>query len=319
MEVQDMPEQLFVGIDVSKTRLDVAVLPSGEIFAVDNTAAGFTELLIRLSEVQPRLIVLEATGGLEQAAMLALHDAGLPVTVLNPRQVRHFSRALGQHAKTDRLDAVLLARFAQTLQPEAQVPSDASQRALEALLARRRQVALLLTMERNRLHSSQDLYVQQDLQEVITSLEGRRKHLDQTLHDALQQDPKFQATYSVLTSTPGVGPVMALTLLAQLPELGSLSRQKRANLVGVAPLNRDSGTSRGHRGIWGGRAEVRQVLYMSAVSAVRCHPTLKTVFDRLVKKGKPKKVALVASLRKLLVYLNAMVRDQGLWQARPMA
>lgn len=314
-----MPEQMFVGIDVSKDRLDVAVLPSGEVFAVDNTAPGFTELLIRLSEVQPQLVVLEATGGLEQAAMLALHDAGFPVTVLNPRQVRHFSRALGKHAKTDQMDAVLLARFAQTLQPEAHVPSDASQRALEALLSRRRQVVDLLTMERNRLHSSRDSYVQRDVQEVITYLEGRRAQLDQALQDAVQQDPKFQVTYSLLTSTPGVGPVMAFTLLAQLPELGSLSRQKIANLVGVAPLNWDSGKSRGHRRIWGGRAEVRQVLYMSAVTAVRWNPTLKTVFDHLVEKGKPTKVALVACMRKLLIYLNAMVRDQAPWHVQPVA
>ncbi|THF68951.1 transposase [Deinococcus sp. Arct2-2] len=314
-----MSDQTFVGIDVSKARLDVAVLPSGEVFAIDNTAPGLTELLIRLSDVQPQLVVMEATGGLEQAAMLALHEAGVPVTVLNPRQVRHFSRALGQRAKTDRMDAMLLARFAQTLQPEAQVPGDASQRALEALLARRRQVVDLLTMERNRLHSSRDPYVQADLQEMIHYLEGRREQLDHALQHAVQGHPKFQATYTVLTSAPGVGPVMAFTLLAQLPELGSLSRQKIANLVGVAPLNRDSGTARGHRKIWGGRAEVRQVLYMSAVSAVRWNPTLKTVFDQLIHKGKPTKVALVACMRKLLVYLNAMVRDQIPWHVQPAA
>jgi transposase len=312
-----MPEQMFVGIDVSKARLDVAVLPSGEVFAVDNTAPGLTELLIRLSEVHPRLVVLEATGGLEQAAMLALHDAGFPVTVLNPRQVRHFSRALGKHAKTDRMDAVLLAKFALTLQPEAHVPSDASHRALEALLARRRQVVDLLTMERNRLHSSRDEYVQHDVQEVITYLEGRRAQLDQALQDAVQHDPQLQATYALLTSAPGVGPVMAVTLLAQLPELGSLSRQKVANLVGALPLNWDSGKSRGHRSIWGGRAEVRQVLYMSAVSAVRWNPTLKNVFDQLIQRGKPTKVALVACMRRLLVTLNAMVRDQTPWHAQP--
>lgn len=305
-----MPEQMFVGIDVSKARLDAAVLPSGEVFAVDNTAPGLTELIIRLSDVQPQLVVLEATGGLEQAAMLALHNAGFPVTVLNPRQVRHFSRALGKHAKTDRMDAVLLARFALTLQPEAHVPLDASHRALEALLARRRQVVDLLTMERNRLHSSRDAYVQHDVQEVITYLEGRRAQLDQALQDAVQLDLQLQATYAILTSAPGVGPVMAVTLLAQLPGLGSLSRQKVANLVGVAPLNWDSGKARGHRSIWGGRAEVRQVLYMSAVSAVRWNPTLKAVFDQLVQRGKPTKVALVACMRKLLVTLNAMVRDR---------
>jgi transposase len=193
------------------------------------------------------------------------------------------------------------------------VPGDASQRALEALLARRRQVVDLLIMERNRLHSSHDAYVQH-----VTYLEGRREQLDQALQDAVQHDPNFQATYTVLTSTPGVGPVVAFTLLAQLPELGSLSRQKVANLVGVAPLNWDSGKSRGHRRIWGGRAEVRQVLYMAAVTAVRWNPTLKAVFDHLVQKGKPKKVALVACMRKLLVHLNAMVRDQALWQARPV-
>ena len=312
-----MSEEMFVGIDVSKARLDVAILPSGEIFAVDQTQDGLSTLLIRLSEVQPALVVMEATGGLEQAAMLALHDAGIPVSVLNPRQVRHFSRALGKHAKTDLIDAVLLARFAQTLQPPAQVPGDASQRALEALLARRRQVVDLLTMERNRLHSSRDEYVRRDLEEVIAYLEQRKEGLDQALQDAVQQDPKSQATYSLLTSTPGVGPVLALTLLAQLPELGSLSRQKVANLAGVAPLNRDSGNARGHRSIWGGRAEVRQVLYMAAVTAVRWNPTLKTMFDRLVEKGKPRKVALVACMRKLLVYLNAMVRDQALWHTQP--
>lgn len=314
-----MSGETFVGIDVSKARLDIAVLPSGEIFAVDNTASGLTELLIRLSETQPHLVVLESTGGLEQAAVLALYEAGCPATVVNPRRVRHFSRALGQHAKTDRIDALVLARFAQTLQPEAQVPSNALQRSLEAILARRRQVVELLTMERNRLNSSQDAYVQQDLREVINYLEGRRAQLDQALREAVQHDPKFQATYDVLTSTPGVGPVMAWTLLAQLPELGQLSRQKIANLVGVAPLNRDSGTMRGHRGIWGGRAAVRQVLYMSAVSGVRWNPMLKTVYQHLIGKGKPTKVALVACMRKLLVYLNAMVRDQAPWQVQSVA
>ncbi|SMB86265.1 IS110 family transposase [Deinococcus hopiensis] len=314
-----MPVDTFVGIDVSKARLDAAVLPTGELFTVDNNARGLAELLIRLSEAQPHLVVLEATGGLEQAAMLAIHDAGFPVAILNPRQVRHFSRALGKYAKTDQIDAVLLATFARTLQPQAQVPGDTAQRALEALLARRRQVVELLTMERNRLHSSQDPYVQGDLQEVIKYLEERRERLNETLQEAIQNNPKFQATYRVLTSTPGVGPVVALTLLAQLPELGSLSRQKIANLAGVAPLNWDSGKSRGHRRIWGGRAEVRQVLYMAAVTAVRWNPTLKTVFDRLVKNGKPKRVALVACMRKLLIYLNAMVRDQALWRIQSIS
>ena len=312
-----MSEKMFVGIDVSKAHLDVAIVPSGEIFAVEQTQGGLTDLLIRLSEVQPALVVMEATGGLEQAAMLALHDAGFPVSVLNPRQVRHFCRALGKHAKTDQIDAVLLAKFAQTLQPPAQVPGDASQRALEALLARRRQVVDLLTMERNRLHSCQDAYVRRDLEEVIAYLEERREGLDQALQEAVQGDLESQATYTLLTSTPGVGPVLALTLLAQLPELGSLSRGKVANLAGVAPLNWDSGSARGHRSIWGGRAEVRQVLYMATVTAVRWNPTLRTMFDRLVQKGKPKKVALVACMRKLLVYLNAMVRDGALWHTQP--
>ncbi|MFW8627758.1 IS110 family transposase [Deinococcus sp. ME38] len=314
-----MSGETFVGIDVSKARLDVAILPSGEIFAVDNTASGLAELLIRLSEAQPHLVVLESTGGLERAAVLALYEAGWPTKVLNPRRVRHFSRALGQHAKTDRIDAMVLAKFAQTMQPEAQVPSNAFQRSLEAILTRRRQVVELLNMERNRLNSSQDAYVQQDLREVIHYLEGRREQLDQALRDAIQRNPKFQATYDVLTSTPGVGPVMAWTLLAQLRELGQLSRQKIANLVGVAPLNRDSGTVRGHRSIWGGRASVRQVLYMSAVSGVRWNPTLKAVYQHLIGNGKPTKVALVACMRKLLVYLNAMVRDQAPWQVQSVA
>ncbi|GGR23604.1 IS110 family transposase [Deinococcus ruber] len=304
-----MSEQTFVGIDVSKARLDVAILPSGEIFAVDQTPRGLSNLLSRLSEVQPALLVLEATGGLEQAAMLALHAAGVPVSVLNPRQVRHFARALRQHAKTDLVDAVLLATFARTLQPQAQVPGNAAQRSLEALLVRRRQVVDLLTMEQNRLHSSHDPYVQQDLKDVIAYLEGRRDTLDQALQDTIQADPAFRATSDMLTSAPGVGPVLAFTLLAQRPELGTLRRQRIASLAGVAPLNCDSGTTRGHRCIWGGRAEVRQVLYMAAVSAVRWNPTLKTVFERLIYKNKPKNVALVACMRKLLSILNAMVRD----------
>lgn len=239
--------------------------------------------------------------------MLALHEANFAVAVLNGRQVRHFARAIGKQAKTDRIDAVVLATFARTIQPPARPPAEASQRAFEALLARRRQLVDLLTMERNRLHDCRDAAVRQDIQAVIVYLEERRNQMGAALRDAVKDHAKMRVTFALLTSVPAVGDILAFTLLAHLPELGSLSRQAIASLAGVAPLNHDSGKARGPRRVWGGRSELRQVLFMACVAAVRWNTTIRTFFGCLVDRGKPKKVALVACMRKLLTYLNAMV------------
>lgn len=310
-----MVEEVFVGVDVSKLRLDVAVLPGGECFHLSNTPAGIAALVLRVADLQPTLLVCEATGGLEAPAVGALQAAGLPATILNARHVRHFARAKGKNAKTDRIDAVLLAEFARTLRPAVRPLGHPSQRALEALVTRRRQLVDMLTMERNRAHIIQDVRVRADLEVAIAQLQARCAQLDAELLRAVEQDALLKATYELVRSAPGVGPVLALTLVAHLPELGRLSRQQIAALVGVAPLNNDSGKARGRRRVWGGRAEVRRVLYMAAVSAVRFNPRIRTFFERLVGRGKPTKVALIAAMRKLLVQLNALVKQGQPWSA----
>lgn len=310
-----MLDTSYVGIDVSKAQLDVAVQPTGEIFALPNHAAGIAELLVRLTDFTPALVVLEATGGLELPVVLALQDAGVPVTILNARSVRHFAKAKGQNAKTDRIDAMLLATFAQTLKPPVRPLASRETRALEALLVRRRQVVNLLTVERNHLHASRDEIVRTDIQGVIEHLEARKAALETALLQAVRQHPEMLRTFELLQSVPGVGPVLAFSMLSSLPELGSISRQKIASLVGVAPLNNDSGKSRGKRHVWGGRADVRVALYMATVAAVRCNPVIKAFFNQLVKRGKPKKLAVVACMRKLLVVLNALVSSGQPWRA----
>jgi transposase len=302
-----------VGIDVSKAHLDVAVLPSQERWQVDNTVEGIEQLVEKLGGMKPTLIVMEATGGFEVAAASTLAAAGLPVAVINPRQARDFAKSLGRLAKTDKIDAMVLARFAEAIHPEPRtLPSEEAIK-LQALLVRRRQLLEMLVAEKNRLalaHRS----VQPSLQEHITWLEVKLNETDGDLKKQLQQSPIWREKDNLLRSVPGVGPVTATTLLAELPELGQLNRKQIAALVGLAPFNCDSGNLRGKRAIWGGRASVRHTLYMATLSASRFNPVIHSHFQHLSKLGKPAKVALIACMRKLLTILNAMIHSMQAWQ-----
>lgn len=306
----------FVGIDVGKSTLDVAVEPGGESWTVTNDAAGIQDLVGRLVAVAPSLIVLEATAGYELAVTAALAGGGLPIVVVNPRHVRHFAQALGQLAKTDAIDARTLACFAERVRPAPRLlPSEAAQ-LLDALLTRRRQLVEMLTAEKNRLEFAHGP-VRRDITRHIRWLERRLDDVDGELSTAIHTSPVWRAKDDLLRSVPGVGRVTSLTLLAQLPELGRLTRREIAALAGVAPLNRDSGQWRGKRLVWGGRASVRAVLYMSALVATRANPVIRAFFQRLRAAGKPGKVALTACMRKLLTILNAMVRHDTPWRVAP--
>ena len=302
----------FIGIDVSKATLDIASLPDGETWAVTNDDAGFAELVPRLVRLTPTLVVLEATGGFETPAVSALAKAGLPVVVVNPRQVRDFAKAMGRLAKTDALDAAILADFAQRVRPVPRPLPDEAAQLLESLLTRRRQIVDMLTAEKNRLGFARGP-VQRDIRQHIRWLEKRLAEVDGDLQDAVRASPLYQAKADLLRSVPGVGPVTTLTLLATLPELGQLSRHQIAALVGVAPMNRDSGTMRGKRMVWGGRAPVRAVLYMAALVGLKHNPVLRRFYERLRAAGKPFKVAATACMRKLLTILNAMVHQNRHW------
>jgi transposase len=300
--------ELFVGIDVAKATLDVAVRPSGESWQAANDEPGIAALVLRLRSLAPRLIVLEATGGLERPVTAAMVAAGLSVVVVNPRQVRDFARATGTLAKTDRLDAAVLAHFAEAVRPPVRPVPDETSRSLAALVARRRQLIEMLTAERNRRLAAPRA-LQAELAEHIGWLEQRLGHLDGEVAQTIEDSPIWRAKDNLLRSVKGVGPVLSATLLTDLPELGRLGRKQIAALVGVAPLARDSGTLRGKRTCWGGRASVRAALYMGALVAVRFNAVLQAQYQRLLGAGKPKKVALVACMHKLLVILNARVRD----------
>jgi transposase len=303
--------QVFVGIDVSKAQLDIALRPEGR-FAASNDDAGFAQVLERLRGAPPTLVVLEATGGLEIPITGILAAAGVPVVVVNPRQVRDFAKATGRLAKTDALDAQTLAHFAEVLRP---LPNEQTQ-ALAAILARRRQLVEMLTAEKNRLGSALKP-VRTSLRTHITWLERELQHTNTNLADAVRQSPVWREKDDLLQSVPGIGPVVTSTLLANLPELGTLTGKQIAALVGVAPLNRDSGTWRGKRTVWGGRAQVRAVLYMSALVATRFNPVIRAFYQRLCTAGKAKKVALTACMRKLLTILNAMMKHRTRWDHPP--
>ncbi len=303
---------LYVGIDVSKATLDIAVRPTTQGWSVPNHEEGIALLVSRLQVLSPYLVVLEATGGLETPLIGALAAARIPVVAVNPRQVRDFAKATGKLAKTDAIDAHVLAHFAQAVRPTPRPLPDAQTQAIAALLARRRQIVAMLVTEKNRFQTASPP-VRRRIQAHITWLKQELKDLDQDLGDTLRQSPLWRQQEQLLRSETGVGPVLSLTQLAQLPELGALNRKQIAALVGVAPLNRDSGTLRGKRTVWGGRATVRAALYMGALVASRWNPVLRTFYLRLCAAGKPKKVALTACMRKMLTILNAMLKHRTPW------
>jgi transposase len=303
---------VFVGLDVSKAQWDVALRPGGR-FATPNDETGIARLVERLRAMAPALIVLEATGGLELPATGALAAAGLPVVVVNPRQIRDFAKATGRLAKTDALDAEVLAHFAEVIRPTARALPDEQTQALGALLTRRRQLLEMVAAEKNRL-SQAPPPVRKGVRAHIAWLERALEHIDTDLARAIQDSPVWQAKEALLRTVPGVGPVLATTLLAELPELGTLTHKQIAALVGVAPLNRDSGRFRGTRTVWGGRAPVRTALYMGALVASRFNPVIRAFYLRLRAAGKPKMVALTACMHKLLTILNAMLQHRTPWR-----
>lgn len=304
---------IFVGIDVSKAHLDVAVHEPATSWQSDNTDRGIAELVQRLKEASPTLIVLEATGGYELPLVAELAHARLPVVVANPRRVRDFARSTGQLAKTDKLDAKVLAHLAATLRPEPRpLPSDQEEQ-LTALLTRRRQILDMLTVEKNRLHTVRPP-MRRDIEEHLTWLNQKLDKLDEEIDRFIQSSSLWKEKDAILQSAPGVGRVTSSTLLGMLPELGTLNRQEIAALVGVAPLNKDSGKRKGKRRVYGGRAAVRSVLYMAALAATKCNPKIHKFYQHLLKQGKEKKVALTACMRKLLVILNAMLHSMQPWR-----
>lgn len=304
-----------VGIDVSKDQLDVCVRPSGSAFAAPNDDAGIDDLVARLAEEGATLVVLEATGGYERPFVAASAAAGLAVAVVNPRQARDFARATGRLAKTDRIDAEMLARFAEAVRPEARPVPDAEAHAFAEILSRRRQVVGMLTAEKNRLGSASTKPVRRRIETHVRWLEKELVRTDLDLDETIASSPTWRENEALLKSVPGVGPVLARTLLAEMPELSTLNRKQLAALAGVAPLNRDSGTLRGRRSAWGGRGRVRAALYMGALVAARHNPAIRAFYERLVAGGKPKKVALVACMRKLLSILGAMLRHRAPWRS----
>jgi transposase len=304
---------LYVGIDVSKAILDVAFGADGALVQVTNDEAGIKDLVARLAKAGPELVVLEATGGYESLVAAAVAGKDIPVAVVNPRQVRDFAKATGVLAKTDRIDARVLARFAEAVRPEPRPLPTPEARELEEFLNRRRQIVDMLTMEKNRLAIAATAQMKKSLTKHIAWLEEALRRANDDIDKAVRASPAWREHEDLLRSMPGIGPVSARTLIAELPELGALNRKQIAALVGVAPLNRDSGTMRGTRSCWGGRAVVRQVLYMATLAAVRRNPRIKAAYAALRARGKKHKVAMVACMRKLLTILTAMVREKRHW------
>ena len=305
----------FVGIDVSKDRLDVAVLPSEESWSTANQDEDIQSLVKRVRSLKPELIVLEATAQLEMPLVGALAARGLPVAVVNPRHVREFARASGILAKTDRIDAQVLARFGEKMRPEVRPLKDKETRELTALMTRRRQLVGMLVAERSRLAAAPQA-VRKDIKTHIAWLEKKLSNMNDHLAETIKNSSVWREKDALLQSVPGVGPVLSTSLLSGLPELGTLNRRQIAALVGVAPFNRDSGAFRGKRSVWGGRGHLRSVLYMATLAATRSNPVIRTFYHRLCEAGKPRKVALTACMRKLLTILNAILKSQTPWQAQ---
>jgi transposase len=305
-------DKAFIGIDISKGTLDVAASTSNKKWQFSNNETGISQLIQTLNEMETALVVMEATGGYETPPAYALHKAGIPCAVVNPREVRDFARATKKLAKTDVIDAQVLAHFAAVLKPEPRPISDDKAEELEAILARRRQVVDMLTAEKNRLHTALKP-VKEEIRDHIDYLERRLADIESNLSGKIQESPVQRLKDQLLRSVPGVGPTLSITLLIDLPELGSLSGKQIAALVGVAPLNRDSGTFRGKRSVWGGRGQVRAALYMATLTATRYNPVIRQFYTRLCEMGKAKKVALVACMRKLLIILNSMLKHRVPW------
>jgi transposase len=309
-----MDAVILVGIDVSKDRLDVHVAPSGEAFFVANDAAGVEKLAGRLAKLSPALVALEATGGFETLAAAQLAAAGVPVAVVNPAQVRSFADALGKRAKTDPIDAAVIARFAAASGIEAKPLADKQTRLLADLVARRRQITTMIVAEEARLKRAANRQLKKSIARLLTALRRELKSLDEGLDGQVRASPVWRIKEDLLSSVPGVGKGIARTLIAELPELGTLDRRQIASLVGLAPFTRQSGKWRGRSFICGGRASVRAAIFMGALVASRHNPVLKAFRDKLIARGKPKIVAIIATARKLLTILNAIIRDQRPWQ-----
>lgn len=305
-------EQQYVGVDVSKDYLDIAIFGSNRPWRFDNSPAGIKQTIKTLEAIKPALVVFEATGGLEIPLWAALSEAGLNVASINPRQIRDFARSKGKLAKTDILDAQVIAHYAQAMQPRP-LPFPETQE-LKEIMARRSQLIEMISAEKSRLRAARQQGIKEDIRAHIEWLKTRLDNVDKELRKAIEANPVWREKDQLLRSTPGVGPVLSAMLITQLPELGVLNRQQVAALAGVAPLNHDSGLMRGKRTIWGGRARVRGALYMAALVATRCNPTVRAFYQRLCSEGKPKKLALTACMRKLLAILNSMVKHQVPWK-----
>ena len=305
----------FVGIDVSAQRLDVAVLPGGAHFTLANTDSGIASLVDRLGDLAPQIVVLEATGGYEVPVAYALSEAHLPVVIMNPRVLRHFAKSTGKLAKTDKLDARVLAHYAQAIQPAVRPLKDPEQAELATLMSRRRQLRDMIVMEENRRRTT-TARVRGNIDRSLAHLRQLLKDLDQDIHEAIRRTPLWHEKAEILQSFGGVGPKVSAALIADLPELGSLPGAKASALAGLAPMNRDSGQYRGKRRIQGGRPAVRQALYMAALSAARHNPVIRAFYQRLRQAGKPAKLALTACMRKILVILNAMLKNRTYWNPK---
>lgn len=303
---------IFVGIDVCKAQLDVAIRPTTQILSVPNDKAGIKTLVKHLEKLRPTLVVLESTGGLERQVMLALVGAELSVVMANPRQVGDFAKSTGQLAKTDRIDAAVLAHYAEAIRPQPRPLPDELTLELRALTARRRQIIDMIVAEKNHLATASKA-IKKRITAHITYLEQELDDADQDLDRFIGKNPLWKQNQEILCSTPSIGPVSSRTMLAELPELGTLGRKQISALVGVAPFPRDSGTLKGRRTIWGGRASVRGALFMATLSAIRFNSVIRDFYKRLKAKGKPSKVALVACMHKLLTILNAMIKNKTRW------
>jgi transposase len=312
-EVKQNREKEYVGIDVSKETLDMVVYSTGEVRSFTNDEAGIATAVAWLGKVKPAIIAMEATGGLEIPLYVAIQAVKLPVAVINPRQVRDFAKAMGILAKTDKVDAKVLARYAEAVKPEIRPLPDEEARQFDTLVTRRLQLVEMITAEGNRLSSTRDKAIRQRIQTHISWLKDELAYINNVISQMIKQSPVWQQKDKMMQSMPGVGPILSATIIGALPELGCLNRKEIAALVGVAPLNRDSGKYKGERHIWGGRSCIRAPLYMATLSAVRCNPILSNFYNRLLAAGKEKKVALTACMRKLLITLNAMLKHNSAW------